>query len=88
MSAYSRAQATILRRKVAKADLLGHPHGSTIIPPMPPMNRSPNARSLLNGRRINVHHIRDQFPFYVVSDKHYHAATNRRRLVVYFQRHL
>src|SRR5208337_3669087 len=35
-----------------------------------------------------VHHIRDQFPFYVVSDKHYHAATNRRRLVVYFQRHL
>jgi|SRR5271157_3691740 len=32
--------------------------------------------------------FRDQFPFYVVSDKHYHAATNRRRLVVYFQRHL
>ena len=43
---------------------------------------------LVNGRRINTHHIRDQFPFYVVSYKHYHAAANRCRLVVYFQRRL
>ena len=41
--------------------------------------------SSLNGRSINAHGIRDQFPFYVVSDKNNHAPKSGCRLVVVFQ---
>ena len=41
--------------------------------------------SSLDGHSINAHSIRNQFPFYIISDKNDHASKSGSRLVIVFQ---